>query len=168
MRKKVNGKKKGSKFELDIAKQIASTIGVEYGKYVRRTPGSGSLLCRADLWVHKDHRYKFAWYLELKKRQTIRLEHLLKPKNELVSWYKEAKEKLQIDPEYDEPLMTPVALVFARNNVSPLILMSYKDFLEMDLHYSYPKTSINIFFTDENKDEYIVLDWNSFLQIYKV
>lgn len=164
--KKVNGKKKGSKFELDIAKQIAATICEPYGTMVRRTPGSGSLLCRSDLWVHSSVRHKFAWFLELKKRENIRLEHLFKPNNYLIKWYKDSKEKLQIDPEYD-PMTTPSALVFAKNNMTPFILMSEDDYVDMDCIKSYPDSAFRIIFTDDEV-RYMVLDWETFLAIYSV
>src|ERR1035437_914108 len=162
--KKVNGKKKGNKFELDIAKAIAATINEPYGTRVRRTPGSGSLLCRADLWIHHTVRHKFPWFLELKKRENIRLDHLFKPKNYLVGWYKDSKEKLQIDPEYD-PLFTPTALLFAKNNMMPFILMSAKDFVDMELASTYK--GFKILFEDEG-DSYIVIDWEKFLQLHLV
>jgi hypothetical protein len=162
--KKVNGKKKGNKFELDIAHSIADTIAEPYGTKVRRTPGSGSLLCRADLWIHQSARYKFPWFLELKKRENIRLEHLFKPKNYIVGWYKDSKEKLQIDPEYD-PMTTPTALLFAKNNMMPFILMSGKDFVDMELPSRYK--GLRITFTDE-EEHYIVLEWQKFLQLHTV
>lgn len=164
--KKVNGKKKGSAFELKISKEIAKTINEPYGTKVRRTPGSGSLLCRADLWVHESIRYKFNWFLELKKRESIRLEHLFKPKNPIVAWYIDSKEKLQIDPEYD-PMTTPSAVVFCRNHMDPFILMSFKDYLSTDVTIKYPETALKILFT-QDEVEYIVLDWVTFLKIYTV
>ena len=162
--KKVNGKKKGNKFELDVAKKIAETIGESYGTKVRRTPGSGSLLCRADLWIHESIRYKFSWFMELKKRENIRLEHLFKPKNYIVGWYKESKEKLQVDPEYN-PMTTPTALLFAKNNMMSFVLMSAKDFVDMELTSRYK--GLKITFTDE-EEHYIVLDWEKFLELHRV
>lgn len=164
--KKVNGKKKGSKFELDIAKQIAATIKEPYGTMVRRTPGSGSLLCRSDLWVHASVRHKFNWFLELKKRENIRLEHLFKENNYLTKWYQDSKEKLDIDPEYD-PMTTPTGLVFCKNNMAPFILMSVQDFNDTDAAEKYPTNALKIYFSDERRD-YIVLDWALFLKIYEV
>jgi hypothetical protein len=162
--KKVNGKRKGNSFELQIAKEIAETIGVEYGKMVRRTPGSGSLLCRADLWVHSSVRHNFPWYLELKKRQTIRLEHLLKPNNDLVKWYRESKEKLKIDPEYEQ-MTTPTALLFAKNNMTPFIMLSLDDFKEMELRLS--SFDFKLTFLNDG-DEFIVLEWKKFLDCYRI
>ena len=164
--KKTNGKKKGSSFELKICKEIAEAIGEPYGGRIRRTPGSGALVCRADIYVHKDIRHKFNWFLELKKRENIRLEHLFKPNNYLLKWYKDSKEKLQIDPEYD-PMTTPSALVFSKNQMSPFILMSREDFATTDVFEKYTDYGHMIFFTDDEV-EYVVLDWETFLNIYRV
>lgn len=162
--KKVNGKKKGSKFELDVAHSIADTIGEPYGAKIRRTPGSGSLLCRADLFIHQSVRHKFPWFLELKKRESIRLEHLFKPKNYIVGWYKDSKEKLQLDPEYD-PMTTPTAVLFARNNMMPFILMSIKDYNDMEISDKYKGPHITF---EEDEVCYVVLDWEKFLKLYQI
>lgn len=163
-RTKVNGKRKGTAFELAIAKEIAEAIKEPYATRVRRTPGSGSLLCRADIWLHHTIRHKFPWYLELKKRQTIRLEHLLKTNNDLITWYKESKAKLAIDPDYD-PMLTPTALIFAKNNVLPFVLMSKKDFNDMELQIN---TFSFLLSVTCNEEEYIIVTWKEFLAIHKV
>lgn len=164
MVKKVNGKIKGSSFELKVAHDIADAIKEPYGTKVRRTPGSGSLLCRADIFVHHTVRHKFPWYLELKKRQTIRLEHVLKSNNDLVKWYEESKGKLGIDPDYDQ-MTTPTALVFAKNNMLPFIMMTKKDFFNMEL--GAVKFSFMMLFSC-NEEDYIIVEWKKFLDIYRV
>ncbi len=166
LNKKFGSKKKGNSFELKIAKEIAATIGVPYGKSIRRCVGSGALMCRADIYLDYKTRPKFPWYLECKKRENIRLEHLFKPNNYILKWYKESKEKLGIDPEYD-PMMTPTALIFAKNNMNPFVLLSKKDFADMEVATLYPKEAPMIFFSDDGED-YIILDWAHFLKTYTV
>ena len=86
--------------------------------------------------------------------------------NPIIKWYLDSKEKLTIDPEYD-PMSTPTALVFARNNMMPFILMSNKDYIDMDIQAKYPDTSLKITFTNDG-NYYVVLDWEKFLQIYTI
>jgi hypothetical protein len=126
--KRINVKKKGNTFELKLAKEIAQKFDIEYGKYIRRTPGSGALLCRADLWIHESHRHKFPWFLEAKKRATATLDKCDSDNWEVYNWYKDAKDKVKDDPDY--AANSPVLLVFAKNNVGPFVMMSSEDYAQ--------------------------------------
>ena len=101
-----------------------------------------------------------------KKRENIRLEHLFAPNNPLLKWYRESAEKLKVDPDYDI-MTTPTALVFSRNHMKTFILMSQKDYTDMDLQTKYEDTSLKITFYD-NSEHFIVLDWEEFLKLYAV
>ena len=163
-KKKVNGKRKGSKFELKLAHDIADAVGAEYGLYVRRTPGSGSLITRADLWVHSLFRPRFNWFLEAKNRQTVHLENISKSNNEIMKWYLEAARKLKIDPEYDR-IDTPVCLVFCRNNMTPMMLVSLEDWSTCFIPSEFePKVYMEFYYDNER---YIAVDWPSYIESVK-
>lgn len=149
-KKKINGKLKGSSFELKLAKQIAEKLDIEYGKYIRRTPGSGSLITRSDLWIHESYRHKFPWFLEAKKRATATLDKCNSNNWEVYNWYKEAKDKVKDDPDY--VIDSPVLLVFAKNNVGPFVMISNEDYVEFinnehtldKFHMYVPKYDVHI------------------------
>lgn len=121
MKKRINSKRKGNNFELKIAKEIAKEIGVEYGKYIRRTPGSGALLTRADLWVDEKYRAKFPYFCELKKRRTALLDKITQSNWEPKKWFDESMSKLEHCPSYGGTLAPPI-LIFANNNTSAFVM----------------------------------------------
>jgi hypothetical protein len=121
--RKGGGRVKGSKFELQIAKEIAKRFGFNYGTDIRRTPNSGALITRSDLWINPKVRHKFPYFCEMKKRENWNLEGAFyNEKWEPYLWFSEAESKLQVDPEYDPS--SPVILIFARNGIKPLVMFN--------------------------------------------
>lgn len=127
--KKGGGRVKGSKFELDLAKDIAKAIGIKYGSDVRRTPNSGALTTRSDLTIAPKHFAKFPFFLEAKHREGWDFWQFFGTSDWLpIQWYEEAKEKLGVDPYYD-PMTTTTILVFKQNGKKPLVMMNYNEFI---------------------------------------
>lgn len=120
----INSKAKGGSFELKIAKYISKLFDIEYGKDIRKTPQSGAILCRADLWVRERYRIRFPYFIECKKRENIKLEHSHLDNWLPIIWFNEAKEKLQVDPDY--PSNSPVMLIFSRNRWPIYVLVEDK------------------------------------------
>ena len=161
-KKGINGKKKGSIFELKLAKQIAEKLNIEYGKYIRRTPGSGSLLTRSDLWVDEKYRHNFPWFLEAKKRATATLDKCNSDNWEVYNWYKESKDKIQHDPSY--PIDSPALLVFANNNVGPFVMIGSADYMKYVAH-NFTLHPVDLFNMYVPKYDVHILLWEDFLKL---
>lgn len=162
MNKKINGKKKGNKFELDVAQEIAARIGLPYGKFIRRTPGSGSMMCRADLFIHEKYRARFPYYTELKSYSAEKwhLEGLDNKKFPPRVWYNECKSKLPVDPDYD--ISAPVLLVFKKNGMKPLVMLK--------TGIVFPEKAEDgrrpDFYLIDNQNDVMILPWADFLELY--
>ena len=170
MKKKVNGKAKGSSFELQIAKQVAKTLNLEYGKYIRRTPGSGSLLTRSDLWIDPRYRHRCNLYIECKKRENWNWDQYFNSSEfSPVTWYKEAADKLKIDPDYD-PESSIVCLVFTKNRSKIYAMLSPLDYncLNQNVHSSIQSPLFDLDIKLLIVDGYYVLEWKHVLDLFKV
>lgn len=160
--KKINSRKKGNGYELKIAKEISKVLNIPFGPTgIMRTPGSGAIDCRADLKVHPDYRGKWPFFMELKNRQSWRLDNIQKENWEPYEWFKEAKEKLKIDPSYDKN--SPVILLLKRNNLDAFVMMDLKYFekefcVDGASHYNF-----NFQLFDVNKD-IVIIYWKEFLE----
>lgn len=158
--KKGGGRIKGSKFELDLAKDIAKAIGVKYGSDVRRTPNSGALTTRSDLTIAPKHFAKFPFFLEAKHREGWDFWQFFGTSEWLpLQWYKEAYEKLGVDPYYDS-MATTVILVFKQNGKKPLVLLDEKDF---DIWLKDKPIDSSMRVSLGYTDRYIILPWSVFL-----
>lgn len=161
--KKGGGKSKGTRFELDIARDIAKALGIKYGSDVRRTPASGALTTRSDLTIAPKHFSKFPFFLEAKHREGWDFWQLFGSKNWLpIQWYEEAKEKLGVDPYYD-PMTTTTVLVFKQNGKKPLAMLNYSEYTvwfpnPADNRVDFPLLSVY-----GDKDIYMIVPWTIFL-----
>jgi len=164
--KKVNGKAKGKRNELSVAHDIADKLGVEYGGELRRTPASGALITRADLWIHPKHRGRFPFFVEIKSRNATGWSFdgiMRKEQWEPYKWFKEAKEKLCIDPEYDKS--APVILVFTKNRLPFFVMMDYDtyghgEFSMKTKDVIYDEASVELFLDDLGV---VIFTWETFL-----
>lgn len=129
---------KGSRFELDIAKQISERCGIAYGRDIRRTPNSGALITRSDLWVNPRERVKWPFFMEMKRRETTSLDNCLNPGWQPREWFFEAIEKLKVDPDYDPN--SPVLLIMSRNRIDSMAMLMLSDLKAQlpDSHLSAP------------------------------
>ena len=160
--KKGGGKSKGTRFELDIARDIAKALGIKYGSDVRRTPASGALTTRSDLTIAPKHFSKFPFFLEAKHREGWDFWQFFATDKWLpLQWYKEAEEKLHVDPYYD-PMYTTTILVFKQNGKKPLVLLSLSDYLVW--FPSSPSGTDFPWMTISNGSYYYaILPWSAFL-----
>lgn len=163
--KKVNGKAKGKRNELSVAHDIATRLGITYGTEIRRTPASGALITRADLWIHPKHRERFPYFVEIKSRNDKgwSFDNILRGGSwEPVKWFREAQSKLLVDPEYD--INSPVILVFTKNRLPFFVMMEYSNFKEeMALKLGtveYQEQSLTIYLDDLRL---VIFPWEIFL-----
>lgn len=119
-------KRKGSSFELALAKRLEAWWG--NGARFRRTPGSGGWSRAASNMeqfnsagdiVCGDSRFPLC--IEAKNYASYDLAHLLTGKSPIImEWWKQAVDQT---PTHAFPL-----LVFKRNNMAPLVMLSYQRF----------------------------------------
>jgi hypothetical protein len=125
-------RRKGKSFELIIAKALAKALGVPANECCR-TPNSGALIERSDLRFSDRVRKVFPWYIEAKKREGWSLDGYFNPKWEIWTWYEDACAKARKDHTSlfrgRAGRASPV-LVFARNFMQPLVLMSMVDYVD--------------------------------------
>jgi hypothetical protein len=164
-KKKVNGKAKGSSFELQIAKEIAKALNLEYGKYIRRTPGSGSLLTRSDLWIDPAYRHLCNLYIECKKRENWSWDQYFNGSEWLpIQWYNDAGDKLLVDPDYS-PESTIVCLIFTKNRSKVYAMIHLRDFAMLDAKLT---NNPNFKWVSVDGDRYAVFEWKYLLDVFRV
>lgn len=160
--KKGGGRIKGSKFELDLAKDIAKATGIKYGSDVRRTPNSGALTTRSDLTIAPKHFPKFPFFLEAKHREGWDFWQFTGPKWLPAEWYKDAREKLGVDPYY-EPEKTTVILVLKQNSKKPLVMMTYTDYTIWFPYLDRERVYFPLMTIFHEHEYYSILPWAVFL-----
>jgi hypothetical protein len=163
--KKGGGRVKGSKFELVLAKQISKAIGLPYGSAVRRTPNSGALTTRADLYIAPKYFDRFPYFLEAKCRESWSFQKYFTSKTEweVFGWYRDAIEKCKDDPHY--PDTTIPILVFTQNRALPLVMLR-------EDYYEKLSEKINLFsfgqpmmVVDNQAEHYYIMPWGNFLDL---
>lgn len=161
--KKGGGRRKGSSFELTLAKQISNAIGVEYGSAIRRTPNSGALTTRADLYIAPKYFDKFPFFLEAKCRENWNFHQYFSTTKEWepISWYKDAIEKSKIDPHYPESVI-PI-LVFAQNRKVPLLMIRDDYYCQYADSRYFTKINKIISIDGTEGETYFVFLWSDFL-----
>lgn len=120
--KKVNGKKKGSDYELVVAK----LLGAWWGESFQRTPASGGLR-----W-HKDNRVmgdivtppdsKFPFVVECKKREGWVLDQWMTGAGEMEKWW------IQVTADADRSGTLKPMLIFSKNFAKNYVMMYEEDF----------------------------------------
>jgi len=168
-KKKVNGKKKGNSFELKIAHEVANAIKATYGKYVRRTPGSGSLLTRSDLWVDPKFRHLCNLYIECKKQERWSWDQYFNDSEWVpFTWFQESNAKLSVDPDYSTETSIP-CLVFTKNRSKIFAMLSLYDF-KNHLPVDFKDISFHwiIMLNTHSQREFVVCDWSDLIDMYKV
>jgi len=161
--KQGGGRKKGSNFELLLAKQISETIGIEYGSAIRRTPNSGALTTRADLYIAPKYFSKFPFFLEAKCRENWNFHQYFSKKKEWepITWYKDAIEKSKIDPHY--PDNTIPILVFSQNRKSPLVMLRDDYYVAYCNFCTYLRTDQMMSVDGVEGESYFIFLWDDFL-----
>lgn len=132
---RINSRNKGQRFERSVVKHIATELGIEEHKHIRRTPNSGALTTRADVWVSATQREKFPFFCELKNREDLQID---KPhsRTKFYEIYVKACKARDDDPEY--PSNSPVLLIFTRNLAGTYVMISDSD--------------LNVSFNDKQKN----------------
>lgn len=128
---RMNSRRKGHQFERDTGKILAKKLNIQYGKDLRRTPGSGATITRADLWIRPKYRDNFPYFVEMKNysEEAWHLEGIDNDKWLPRLWYEDAVEKLGLDPDYDPE--APVLLIFKKNGIKPLCMLNVGDFNDL-------------------------------------
>lgn len=159
------GRKKGANFELVLAKQISKAIGLPYGSAVRRTPNSGALTTRADLYIAPKYFDKFPFFLEAKCREGWSFQKYFTGKGEWepFTWYKDAIEKCADDPHYPDTV-TPI-LVFTQNRTLPLVMIREDYYINLNKKFNLVTYGHPIRVEDLMAETYYILLWKSFLDI---
>ena len=165
--KKGGGRKKGSNFELVLAKQISEAIGIPYGSAIRRTPNSGALTTRADLYIAPKFFDKFPFFLEAKCRESWNFHQYFSSKVEWepVQWYKDAIEKAKIDPHYPETVI-PI-LVFSQNRKVPLLMIRDDYYCQYADRSYFSKISKIMSIDGAEGETYFIFLWSDFLDTFK-
>jgi len=160
--KKGGGRIKGRTFELQIARQISDHCCIEFGRQIRRTPNSGALTTRSDLWVGINQRHKFSYFIEMKSYADSKwhLESIGNKKFPPRIWFEEALTKLPLDPDYVPE--SPVLLVF-KKNAGDVFVMLRRDVLMSQ--WASTKNRLS-FYLEDNINDVFIMKWNEFLDIY--
>lgn len=121
-KKAINSKKKGSEFELQIAKELGKWWGEEF----HRTPASGGLRWQKDNRILGDivtpEESKFPFVVECKKREGWDFLQLLPNVGEINKWWKQ----VLADSERSEKNLRPM-LVFSKNFARNFVMFSVSD-----------------------------------------
>jgi hypothetical protein len=121
---KINSKKKGSEYELKIAKTLSKWWGEEF----HRTPMSGGLHWKqdnrvaGDIVTPPDSLYPFT--TECKKREEWSLEQVLKGTGNVEKWWQQSVndgERVELKP----------ILIFSKNFAPNYLMLRYSDFVEI-------------------------------------
>jgi len=160
--KQGGGRVKGRTFELKIARQISDHCKIEFGRHIRRTPNSGALTTRSDLWVSINQRHKFFYFVEMKSYAASKwtLEGISNSKFPPRIWFNEAVSKLPLDPDYVPE--TPVLLIFKKNNLSALVMVS-RDVLLSQWDNNKSRFS---FYLEDNVNNVFIMPWDEFLEVF--
>lgn len=119
---KIQSRQKGSRYELDIAKYLSNEFGLRYGIDIRRTPNSGALITRSDLWISSKFRNILPFFIEAKNRQSWSFDkYHSKAEWPPYTWFKEAEEKLHVDPDYDQS--SRVMLIFTKKYAPSYVMV---------------------------------------------
>lgn len=147
---KINSKKKGSEYELKIAKVLSAYWGEEF----HRTPASGGLHWKQDNRVAGDivtpPDSVYPWVTECKKREAWTFDQLIKSTGEIESYWK------QVCRDSNETGLRPL-LIFSKNYEPNYMMMHHNDFLTLMGHCGYTVAPFNTFIIHKpnNRDRVI-------------
>ncbi|RLC34619.1 hypothetical protein DRH14_02535 [Candidatus Shapirobacteria bacterium] len=121
----INVKKKGDRFEREIANKLSAWCG----KTLRRAPLSGGWPEKKALGdiVCVDDPEGFPFVISVKWRKTWALEDLFLPKSPLMKWWAEVEEIARKNRKI--PM-----LILKKNRRAPFLIMSEGDIMRIEMH----------------------------------
>lgn len=87
----VNGKSKGSRYELKVGKKICELWGYDYGSDLARTPMSGGLFLKGDLVAYSDRvKNDFPYHIEAKNGYDFCIDKVIKERKFFLNFVEQA------------------------------------------------------------------------------
>lgn len=123
---------KGSYVERRIGKKVCAALGIKYSDgLVKRTPNSGGVTDRSDLYIASSVLPRFPFFVECKARMHLNVSAILSLEQvatyKPIIWYKEALGKKRDEEALRScPVNREVIVILCRNTLPDLVLCTLK------------------------------------------